>query len=147
MTAYNFTDGSIAGQPVMTQQTLIEDKLVIIRNILDFDNQTVASASTAQALILPADCTVLSAWIRVIDAGATNTTCDLGITGVDVETWGAALALDSAAGTILGALFDTYHTATADTLDLLVTTDTADVSLTQLKCEVCALVTKQIDKY
>lgn len=149
-TTYDFTDGSIAGVPVMTQTTLRENEPTILRNILDFSLQTLTAADSdvAKALIIPADTTVLNAWIRVITKETANGSCDLGITGVNVDQWGDACDLATAADAIVGGtLAAPYFFATADTIDVLVTADGAAVDLDGAKIEVCALCVKSLDTY
>ena len=141
---YNFTNGSIAGVPVMTQQTLNANEPKILRQIIDLTKQNLAHGTTdiAQCLIIPAGTTILTAWIRVITAGTTSATCTIG-TGVSAAIFGTGLDLTSTAGTILGHLWDPLYTADADTVDI--TSGGATDILG--KYEVCALCLKTLNTY
>jgi|GEM_PF-5974015 len=147
MATYNFTDGSIKGQMVPTEVTLIENRLTIMRNIVDFSKQTLdaGNGDVAQVLNIPAGTTVLTAWIRVITAETANGTVDLGYGG-DADKWGDGVAIDSA-NAIVGALFAPVYFASDDTIDITATTDTADVDIDGAKVEVCALCLKSKDVY
>jgi len=141
---YNYTDGSITGVPVMTQQTPNENEPRIIRQIVDFTKQNLAHAAAdiGQVLIIPEGTTVLTAWIRVITAGSTSATCTLG-TGASAAVWGTGLALDSTAATVLGHLFDPQYFSSADTVDIVAGGATDEAG----KYEFCALVVKTLDTY
>jgi hypothetical protein len=147
---YVFYDGSIKGQQVPAQYTLEDNIITLRRVIVDCSKQNLdaGNGDVAQVIPIPAGTTVLSAWIRVITAETTNGTCDLGYGG-NVDEWGDALALDSAAGSILGATNDwvPVYFASADTIDVVATTDTADVDLDGAKFEVCAVMVKTINTY
>ena len=95
-TTYNFTDDSITGQSVMTRTTIKENEPTILRHILDFSLQDLEAGEddVAQALIIPADCTVLDAWLRIITAETADSTIDLGY-GSDSSYWGKSLNTDS----------------------------------------------------
>ena len=146
---YVFYDGSIQGQQVPAQYTLEDNVLTLRRVIVDCSKQTLdaGNGDVAQVIPIPAGTTVLAAWIRVITAETTNGTCDLGYGGGD--EWGDALALDTAAGGILGATHDwvPIYFATADTIDVTATTDTADIDLDGAKFEVCAVMVKTHNTY
>jgi len=141
---YNYTDGSITGVPVMTQQTPNENEPRIIRQIVDFTKQNLAHAASdvGQVLIIPEGTTVLTAWLRVITAGTTSATCTLGI-GTSAAVWGTGLALDSTAATVLGHLFDPQYFSSADTVDIVAGGATDEAG----KYEFCALVVKTLDTY
>jgi hypothetical protein len=143
-TTYNFTNGSITGVPIPTQCTLDENQPFILRAIIDLTKQNLSHSTSdvGQLLIIPAGTTVLTAWIRVITAGTTSATCTLG-TGLSAAVWGTGLALDSAAATILGHLFDPQYFATADTVDIVVGGATDILG----KYEVCALCLKTLNAY
>jgi hypothetical protein len=149
-TTYNFTDGSIAGVPKPPEHTPIEDRLFVRRNIIDCGLQTLeaGAADVGQCINIPAGTTVLAAWIRIITAETTNGTLDLGYGGA-VNVWGDALAVDTAAGGILGATHDwvPVYFSSADTIDVVATTDTADVDLDAAKFEVVAVMIKTLNAY
>ena len=149
-TTYNFTNGSISGVPKPPEHTPIEDRLFIRRNIIDCSKQTLdaGESDVGQCINIPAGCTVITAWIRIITAETANGTLDLGYGG-NPDEWGDALAVDSAAHTILGAIQDwvPVHFNAADTIDVTATTDTADVDLDGVKFEVVAVMHKSLDAY
>lgn len=147
MATYNFTDGSLPGQVVPAETTLHENKVVIRRNILDFSRQTLDAGvgDVAQAINIPANTTVKRAYIRVLTAETANGTCDLGYGG-GVNTWGNALSL-AAANVIVGGTDAPVFFAAADTIDVVATTDTADVDLDGAKIEVIAEMVKHVDIY
>ncbi len=143
-TTYNFTNDSITGVPVPTQYTPDENQPFILRHIIDLTKQNLAhgASDVGQLLIIPAGVTVLTAWLRIITAGTTSATCTLGHGG-GAAVWGTGLAMDSAAHVILGHLFDPYHFATADTVDIVVGGATDILG----KYEVCALCIKALNTY
>jgi hypothetical protein len=149
-TTYNFTDGSIAGVPRMTQTTLRENELTILRHIVDFSLQNIeaGAADVAQCLIIPAATTVLTAYVRVMTAETANGTVDLGYGG-NADQWGDALDVAAAADVTVGGLGSNVpvYFAAADTIDLTATTDGADVDLDGLKVEVFAVCLKHVDTY
>lgn len=150
MSTYVFYDGSIDGQQVPAQYTLEDNRLVVRRVIVDCAKQNLdaGDGDVGQVIPIPAGTTVLAAWIRVITAETANGTCDLGYGG-SVNAWGDALALDTAAGGILGATHDwvPIYFSSADTIDVVATTDTADVDLDGAKFEVVAVMLKSFDTY
>jgi hypothetical protein len=143
-------DGSISGTQVNPQMTTAVNYMVIRRVVVDLSLRTLdaGDADVAQVIPIPAGTTVVAAWLRVITADDTNATCDLGYGG-SVNAWGDALALDTAAGGILGATHDwvPIYFAAADTIDVVATTDTADVDLDGAKFEVVAVMIQSIDTY
>lgn len=149
MATYVFYDGSIAGTQIPAQYTLEDNRLVVRRVIVDCSKQTLdaGDGDIAQVIPIPAGTTVLACWLRVITAETANGTCDLGYGGSN--QWGDALALDTAAGGILGATHDwvPIYFASADTIDVTATTDTADVDLDGAKFEVVAVMLKSFDTY
>jgi len=149
MATYNFTDGSITGHPVPRSKTPEENEVFFLRNIVDCSKQTLdaGNGDVAQVINIPAGTTVITCWLRIITAETTNGTVDLGYGGV-VNKWGDALAVDSAAGTVLGALtYSPVYFSSADTIDIKATTDTADVDIDGLKCEVVAMCVKSLDSF
>lgn len=95
-TTYNFTNDSITGVPVMTQTTLRENETTVLRHILDFSLQNIEAGTSdvAQALIIPAQTTVLNAFLRVITAETADSTVNLGY-GSDSSYWGKSLNVDA----------------------------------------------------
>jgi hypothetical protein len=142
MTTYNFYNGTIAGQAIGPQMVTEINRLTVRRAIVDCSKQTLdaGNGDIAQVIPIPAGTTVMAAWLRVITAETANGTVDLGYGGSN--QWGNALAVDSAAGSILGATnsWVPIYFATADTIDITATTDTADVDIDGLKCEVVAVM-------
>lgn len=149
-TTYVFHDGTITGQMVPPQHTPEEDEMFILRNIVDCSKQNLdaGAADVGQVLSIPAGTTVIACWLRMITAETANGTVDLGYGG-SVNAWGNALAVDSAAGSILGATHDwvPVHFVSADTIDVVATTDTADVDIDGAKFEVVAVCLKTLDTY
>jgi hypothetical protein len=95
-TTYNFTDGSLAGQVFPPTPRVTDSEVTILKNILDFSRQNIEAGASdvAQALIVPADTTVLACWMRVITAETANATVDLGY-GSNADQWGGALNVDA----------------------------------------------------
>ena len=146
-TTYNFAAGTtIAGAKIPIIPTPQEDRIYVLRNIVDFAKQNLAGLSTdvAQVLNIPAGTTVMTAWIRVITAESVGATCTLGV-GTSAAEWGTALDCTSAAGSILGATNDwvPLHFTSADTLDIV----TGGATFDAFKCEVVALCLKALDTY
>lgn len=150
MATYVFYDGSIAGQMKPAIYTSEDNLLTIKRIIVDCSKQNLDAGDADVGQVLPIDAgeTVVAAWLRVITAETANGTCDLGYGG-SVNAWGDALALDTAAGGILGATHDwvPIYFASADTIDVKATTDTADVDLDGAKFEVVAVFLKSLNTY
>ncbi len=141
MAVYDYTDGSITGQETAEQVNYIENNIVVYRKTVDCALQTLDAGvgDSAKVLSIPAGVTIMNAYIRIITAETADATLDLGITTVNVDQWGAALAMDTAAGGIVGGVLAApYYFATADTIDVLATTDTNDVDLDAAKFEVIA---------
>ncbi|MDA3807430.1 MAG: hypothetical protein PF440_05870 [Thiomicrorhabdus sp.] len=149
MTTYNFTNGSIEGHMVPPNMEIVTSKPTILRNIVDCAKQNLDAGvgDIGQVLIIPAGTLVLECGIRIITAETANGTLDLGVTTTNAAQWGVALAVDSTAGTILGMLAAPLYFATADTIDVLATIDTADIDLDGLKFEVFAVCIKVQDSY
>lgn len=147
---YVFYDGSIAGQQRTTFFTPNEDSPFALRNIIDCSKQTLdaGEGDIAQVLLVPAGTTVIDAWLRIITAETANGTVDLGYGGA-VNHWGNALAVDGTAGTIAATALRSVpvHFGSADTIDLVATTDTADVDIDGFKGEVVAICIKALDAY
>jgi len=95
-TTYNFTDGSLAGQVFPPTPRVTDSEVTILKNILDFSRQNIGAGESdvAQALIVPADTTVLACWMRVITAETADATVDLGYSS-NVDQWGGALNVDA----------------------------------------------------
>lgn len=140
MATYNFTDGSIAGQPKVSDTLPNTTGLYTRRNIVDCANQNLnaGDGDIAQVINIPADTWVLQVVLRTITAETANGTVDLGHGG-DVDQWGDALAVDAAAG-IVDTIDTADYFAAADTIDVLATTDTADVDIDSWKFEIIAVM-------
>lgn len=144
-TTYNFTNGSIHGQMRPHDVTLHENRVRVERNILDFSlqNLNAGDSDVGQAITIPAMTTVLNARVRVITAETASGTIDLGY-GTNPDQWGDGIAVDTI-NTIVGGIDAPVYFAAADTIDVVATTDTADVDLTIGKIEVLAFMLKHID--
>lgn len=150
-TTYNFTDGSIAGQVVPRIYNTGENEPYIIHNFLDFSKQSldVSASDVAQAIAVKPESgiTVLAAWIRIITPESAGATAHLGYGG-DPDHWGADLALDSAAGSILRLPTTTdappVYFSGDDTIDIV---GTGSVDIDGLKCEVVALCINTSDSF
>ena len=149
MTVYNFTNGTIDGQMIPPDMEILTDRPTILRNILDFSKQDLEAGvpDSAIALNVPAGTLVLECGLRIITAETGDGTVDLGITGGNVDQWGDALAVDTAAGAMLNIAAVPVFFADAGTIQILATTDTADIDIDGLKCEVWALCMKMVDVY
>ncbi len=148
MATYNYTDGSISGQMVPPTMEIVTTHPTIIRNVVDFTKQELdeSAGDIAQVLNVPAGTLVLFAGIRIITAGTTNTTVDFGVTGKVVDSWGDGVALDAAAGTVTQVMLEPQYLASADTLDIIGTDDTASVDIDAV-IEVFACCIKVQDSY
>jgi len=141
---YNLTDGSITGQPKVSDTLPNTTGLYTRRNIVDCANINSGSgldagnADVAQVINIPADTWVLQVVLRTITAETANGTVDLG-SDTDVDQWGAALAIDASAG-IVDTIDIAEYFASANTIDVLATTDTADVDIDGWKFEIIALM-------
>lgn len=148
-TTYNFTNGSIAGIDKPIEATLEDNFPTIRRAIVDFSKQTIdaGEGDIAQVINIPAATYVIAVWARIITAETTNGTVDLGYGGSN--QWGDALAIDAAAGSIVGGSNDwlPVYFASADTIDIKATTDTADVDIDGAKLEVCAVMLPAKDAF
>lgn len=139
-TIYNFTDGSISGQPKCKETLPNTGGYYTRSNVVDFANQTLEAGEddVAQVINIPADTYVVQVLLRTITAETASGTVDLG-TDLDVDQWGAALAVDAAAG-IVQTIDIAEYFATANTIDILATTDTGDVDIDGWKCEIIAVM-------
>ena len=137
---YNFTNGSIAGIPKTVDSLPNTSGYYTRSNIVDFSKQTLdaGNADIAQVINVPADTWVVQVLVRTITAETTNGTVDLG-SGLDVDQWGDALVVSTAAGD-LPTLDAAEYFAAADTIDITATTDTADVDIDAWKAEIIAIM-------
>lgn len=140
MATYNFTNGSISGQPKVSDTLPNTTGLYVRRNIVDCANQTLdaGDGDVGQVINIPADTWVLQVVLRTITAETANGTVDLG-TDLDVDQWGDALAVDAAAG-IVQTIDIAEYFAAANTIDVTATTDTADVDIDGWKFEIIAVM-------
>jgi hypothetical protein len=140
-TTYNFTNGSISGQPKVNDTLPNTGGLYSRSNIVDCANQALdaGEGDIAQVINVPADTWIVQVLLRTITAETANGTVDLGVTGVDPDGFGDALAVDAAAG-IVATLDVPIYVASADTIDVLATTDTADVDIDGWKFEIVAIL-------
>lgn len=137
MATYSYKDGTF---PLSSPKSIIEfgDDVFYKRVAIDFSQKTLdaGDGDVAEIIEIPARTYVTKVFIRVKTAGPTNATIDMGYGGND--TWGYALALDSVAGTILGSVISPVYFATLDSIDIIATTDTADVDINSGSIEVVA---------
>jgi hypothetical protein len=139
-TTYNFTNGSISGQPKV-HDTLPNTTGSFVRsNIVDCANQNLdaGNGDIGQCINIPADTWVMRVLLRTITAETASGTVDLGHGG-NADVWGDALAIDAAAG-IVATLDVPQYFASADTIDVTATTDTADVDIDGWKFELVAIM-------
>jgi hypothetical protein len=139
-TTYNFTNGSISGQPKVNDTLPNSGGLFSRSNIVDCANQNLdaGEGDIAQVLNIPADTWVVQVLLRTITAETANGTVDLG-SGLDADQWGDALAVDAAAG-IVQTIDIAEYFAAADTIDVTATTDTADIDIDGWKFEIIAIM-------
>uniref|UniRef100_A0A6H1ZJ68 Putative structural protein n=1 Tax=viral metagenome TaxID=1070528 RepID=A0A6H1ZJ68_9ZZZZ len=88
-------DGTLRN-PISQQVIEINNYMRLYRHQINFAAQTLdaGNGDVAQVILLPKNCMVLKAWIRVVTACPTNSTVDLGY-GSDVDYFGNALPLDA----------------------------------------------------
>ena len=100
-----WVDGTLRN-PITQKVIEINDYMRIYKHEVNLASCTLdaGDADVGQVVLLPKNCMVLKAWIRVITACPTNSTVDLGY-GSDVDYWGNALPLDATGivGTMLTA--------------------------------------------
>ena len=140
MATYNFTDGSISGLEKIADN-LPNTKGPYVRSaVVDCAKQNLdaGDGDVGQVLNIPADTWVMRVLLRTITAETANGTVDLGHGG-DADVWGDALAIDAAAG-IVATLDVPQYFASADTIDVTATTDTADVDIDGWKFEIVAVM-------
>lgn len=113
----------------------------VIENIIDLEDvaavAAIAQGDTIQALYIPAGSQVLFAGIQVMEemtGTSTDATLDFGVTGGDVDAWVDGFDLDGAAAGAYAAAATASITpaqtffSTADTLDILVATQTGTIT-------------------
>lgn len=139
-TTYNFTNGSITGAPKLAD-TLPNSMGPFTRSaVIDCAKQTLdaGNGDVGQVLNIPANTWVQRVLLRTITAETASGTVDLGHGG-NADVWGDALAIDAAAG-IVATLDVPQYFASADTIDVTATTDTADVDIDGWKFEIMAVM-------
>lgn len=140
MATYNFTDGSISGMPKIADTLPNTTGTFVRSNIVDcsLQNLDAGDGDVGQVINIPADTFVMRVLLRTITAETANGTVDLGHGG-NADVWGDALAIDAAAG-IVATLDVPQYFASADTIDVTATTDTADVDIDGWKFEIIAVM-------
>ena len=119
---YNFYNGGLGNMRPQRITTPRGFKGFILRNVIDTTQQNLgADADIIQAILVPAEVTVMGVTFKVttVDAGASA--LSLGITGVDTTKWGSGIATTTA-GSITptgGPPFNPHYFAAADTIDIL----------------------------
>ena len=88
-------DGTLKN-PISQKVIEINDYMRIYNHEVNLASSTLdaGDADVGQVILLPKNCMVMKAWIRVVTACPTNSTVDLGY-GSDVDYWGNALPLDA----------------------------------------------------
>ena len=143
MTTYNFTNGSITGQPKVADSLPNTTGLFTRSNIVDFANQNLDSGNNdvASVINIPADTWVLSVAARIITAETNDAEMDIG-TGLDYDQWTSTIAEVDAAALAANATIATdwapEYFASADTIDI--TNNNNDVDFDTLKVEIVALM-------
>jgi hypothetical protein len=89
-----WVDGTLRN-PITQKVIEINDYMRIYKHEVNLASSTLdaGDADVGEVVLLPKNCLVLKAWIRVVTACPTNSTVDLGY-GSDVDYWGNALPLD-----------------------------------------------------
>ena len=89
-------DGTLRN-PITQKVIEINDYMRIYKHQVNLASSTLdaGDADVGQVVLLPKNCMVLKAWIRVVTAAPTNATVDLGY-GSDVDYFGNGLPLDVA---------------------------------------------------
>ena len=96
-------DGTLRN-PITQKVIEINDYMRIYKHQVNLASSTLdaGDADVGEVVLLPKNCMILKAWVRVVTACPTNSTVDLGY-GSDVDYWGNALPLD-ATGIVATAL-------------------------------------------
>lgn len=134
----SFTDGTYQDKAIDTLPNTMGP--FVRSNIVDCANRNLDAGEddVGQVLNIPANTWVVRVLLRTITAETANGTVDLGHGG-NPDVWGDALAIDAAAG-IVATLDVPQYFASADTIDVTATTDTADVDIDGWKFEICAIM-------
>jgi hypothetical protein len=137
-TTYNFTDGSITGQPVVNDTLPNTTGPFVRSNVVDFANQNLDASATdvAQVINVPADTWVERILVRVITAETANASFEIG-SGLDVDQWATAFALGSTGNNTADIIDAPEYFAAADTIDL---TCTGSVDIDAAKLEIVAVM-------
>jgi hypothetical protein len=133
---YNFTNGSIAGQPKVNNTLPNTTGTFVRSNVVDFANQTLDSGNSdvAQVLNVPADTWVREILVRVITAETATAEMSIG-SGLDVDQWGI---LDAANTGNVVATYAPEYFASADTIDIM--NNNTDIDFDALKVEIVAIM-------
>jgi hypothetical protein len=134
----SFLDGTLQKKAIDTLPNTMGP--YVRSNVVDCANRTLdaGDADVGQVLNIPANTWVMRVLLRTITAETANGTVDLGHDG-NADVWGDALAIDAAAG-IVATLDVPQYFATANTIDVTATTDTADVDIDGWKFEISAVM-------
>lgn len=100
---YDFTDKTKAYVADAPSTTLEDNRFVVMRNVVDFAEQNLAAAQSAQVMIIPANTLVVQAGIRCITADA-NGNYNLGDLGTDNRWFNETTAGDSANAVVMSNL-------------------------------------------
>lgn len=145
MTAYNFFDGSIAGNPIPQEATPGDlNEFKIRRGFVDTTKQALANADVANAIKINAGEQVHAIWYRVITAeGTSNAKLDLGFAGGTESGTDFAVTPANTIGADAPNFDGPYYFAATNYVTL---SPTNGVGIDAGVFEVCAVITKGFDK-
>jgi hypothetical protein len=91
---------------------------------IDFAAESAVNTDTVDIFAVPAGTKVTHVFAKVITAEGEASTIDIGVTGVDVDIWGAAVSLNATAETIhsVNVVGDGHFFAAAGTISALMNT-------------------------
>ena len=117
---------SITGRTAEVPQLI--EKTITLADIETAKGSGIAATDVVECLELPADTLVWACGVEVtVNSDATTQTVDVGITGVDVDKWvdgGNTVTGGHLAAGTNGITSDFYHATAADTIDMLIATQT-----------------------
>lgn len=150
---YDFTNGSVQGQIRPINPPIEPREITPISNVVDFSQQSLDAGEGDIAQVLPIPAKTIVLFVTVLpkaDAdgslAASNATVDVGYGGSTAK-WGSGIVLDTAEFNVAatGGVAPTlapHYFASADTIDLVATTDDGDVDISAGMAEVTAYCVK-----
>lgn len=146
MSTYNFTNGSIAGNPVPQEATPGDlNEFKIRRGFVDTTKQALANGDVAQAVKINAGEIVSAIWYRVITAeGTANAKLDLGFGGGTESGTDFAVTPANTIGADAPNFDGPYYFAADNYVTI---SPTNGVAVDAGVFEVCALVSKGFNKF